>query len=145
MHPGTKIYIHKYVRIYLLKTPFEILTSNALVHLNGQGLSLEDWLGVSAQDLSSAFSGSPSSIVNMRVGELRDVSHSEGDAGHSPLRFGKTQRVSPRATVYMVPKQFAFVISKFLSWPQYRSIITVIFKSPVTMVRFHSGYKLGTE
>lgn len=100
-------------------------------------------MGASAQDLSLAFSGSPLSIVNMRVGELRDVSHSKGDAGNSPLSFRKAQKVSPRTTAYRVPKNFALDISKFPSWPQYRSIIAVIFKSPVTMVPFHSGYKLG--
>lgn len=92
MHPGTKIYIHNY---NLLKIPSEILTSNALLFLNGQGLSLEERLGVSAQDLSLAFSGSSLSFINVRVDELRDVSHSKGDAGDSPLCFRKAQRVSP--------------------------------------------------
>lgn len=62
-----------------------------------------------------------------------------------PVCFGKAQRVSPRTTVYRLPIQFALVISKFPSWPQYMSIITVMFKSPVTMAPFHSGYKLGME
>lgn len=108
---------------------------------------VEPWgvVGSISPGPSLAFSGSPLSIVNMRVGELRDVSHSKGDAGNSPLSFRKAQKVSPRTTAYRVPKNFALDISKFPSWPQYRSIIAVIFKSPVTMVPFHSGYKLGTE
>lgn len=99
MHPDTKIHTHKYIKIHLLKIPFEILTSNALLFLNGRELSLEEWLGVSAQDLSLAFSGSPLSVISMRVGELRDVSHTNGGAGNSPLPFGKAQRVCPRTTV----------------------------------------------
>lgn len=73
-------------------------------------MSLEERLGASALDLSLALSGSPLSIANVRIGELRDVSHSKGDAGNSSLHFGKAQRVSPRTTVYRLPKKFALVI-----------------------------------
>lgn len=72
-------------------------------------------MGVSAQDLSLTFSCCPLSIVNVSVGELKDASHSKGDAANSPLHFGKAQRVSPRTTVYWFAKKFALVVSKFPS------------------------------
>lgn len=58
---------------------------------------------------------------------------------------GKLKRCPLEPLFIGSPKKFSLVISTFLSQPQYRSIITVIFKSPITMVPFHSGYKLGTN
>ena len=50
--------------------------------------------------------------------ELWEVSHSEGDAEHSPLRSRRAQRASLGTTVHRVSRWLALGISKSPSWPQ---------------------------
>jgi len=118
----TKIY--KRIKVYLLKIPVkfsQILTSNVSAFLKGRGLSLRE-RRVSAQVPSSVFSDGPPTFANLRVHKLREASHSEGDAGRSPLRSRRAQRASLRTAVYGVTRRLALVISKFPSWPQSRVV-----------------------
>ena len=127
-HTDTKIY--KCVKVYLLKIPLEfseILTSNVSAFLGGRGLSLKEWR-VSAQVPSSVFGDAPLNFAILRVRELSEASHAEGDAECGPLRSGRAQRASVRTTVCKVVRWLTLGISKFPSWPQSGSAVTGILK-----------------
>ena len=68
--------------------------------------------------MSSAQVPSATVTSNFRVRALWEASHSEGDAGHSPLRSRRAQRASLGAAVCRVARGLALGISKFPSWPQ---------------------------
>lgn len=55
-----------------------------------KGLSLEEWW-VLAQALLSAFGDFPSSIEDLRAGDLWEVSRSEGDAGTASCHPGELE------------------------------------------------------
>jgi len=77
----------------------DILTSNDFSHrakVKPQGV--RDPCG-SAQVLSAIVTS------NFRVRGLWEASHSEGDAGRSPLRFRRAQRAFLGTTVYKVSRQ----------------------------------------
>lgn len=56
-----------------------------------------------------------------------------------------TQETSLRITLYRVVRWFALVVSKFPCWPQTRSVIIGVSKTPPTMALFHSSYDWDRE
>ena len=93
----------------------------------------------SAQVPSSVGDG-PLNFANLRAGKLCETSHSEGDAGHSPLWSKRAQRASLGTTAYQVTRWLTLCVSKFLLWPQSASVIIGIFRIPGSLVPIHPSY-----
>lgn len=86
------------------------------LHLSrNKGLSLKEW-GISVQVQLSVCNGNP--LLQIGDHSLQEVSHWEGDPGHSLLQTSRSQRVSLRTPVYRDAKLLILVISKFPSWLQ---------------------------
>ena len=91
----TKIYIYIY-KGTCLKIPLqlnEIFTSNVSAVLDGRRLSLKSE-GSLEFSQRRVFSDGPPNFAILRVCGLREATHSEGGAGHSPLRSRRAQRSS---------------------------------------------------
>lgn len=113
----------------------EIPTSNAFWHFSVAGAEPQV-AGILAQVPLPA--KGPPSFTNLGVHTLWEVPL-RGRRWCSPLQFRRAQRVLLQNAVYRVMRWLASVTSKFPGCNPGLAI-TEIFKTPVRVVLFHSGY-----